>query len=73
MGEKIELDKGINEDRQQKSCFTCRHLINFFERTCNAFPEGVPDKIWKGDHSHSRRLSEQDNNITYIPIEDVGV
>lgn len=37
----------------QSMCTACKHLNrNADEPTCEAFPEGIPEEIWKNHHDH---------------------
>ena len=33
-------------------CLFCDHIIDMFDRTCKAFPEGIPKEIWYGKNRH---------------------
>lgn len=45
-------------------CFKCKHFRRF-EGGCNAFPNGIPDKITSGKNQHSSPLPNQGNNIVF--------
>ena len=34
------------------TCFSCLHWHLNEERTCNAFPRGIPEVIWVGENDH---------------------
>ncbi|WP_022835226.1 hypothetical protein [Salisaeta longa] len=37
----------------QSMCTACKHLNrNVDEPSCEAFPEGIPEDIWKNHHDH---------------------
>ncbi|MBT4815295.1 MAG: hypothetical protein HON70_06330 [Lentisphaerae bacterium] len=47
----------------------CRHFnreawTDDDRRTCPAFPEGIPDEIWRGDNNHQAPF-EGDNGIQF--------
>jgi hypothetical protein len=33
-------------------CRYCKHQFNVLARTCEAFPQGIPDEIWVGQLTH---------------------
>ena len=53
-------------------CFTCTHLID--AKTCDAFPNGIPDDIYFGDVEHTpenNAYSGLDNGIQYERATEV--
>ena len=49
-------------------CGGCAHLMGF--DTCAAFPDGIPDEIWRGDNPHTSPYAG-DHGMRFVP--DVGV
>lgn len=49
-------------------CFDCKHF-NPFKGGCEAFPEGIPDKILE-DNIHDNPIPGQDNEIVFEPKKD---
>lgn len=45
-------------------CTYCKHLRDIADRTCDAFPEGIPMPIWKSEHDH-RTPYVGDNGIRF--------
>jgi hypothetical protein len=54
-------------------CATCVHFHaeNMKGETCNAFPNGIPEVIYLGEHDH-RLPFEGDNGIRYTQIVYTG-
>ena len=48
-------------------CTYCRHLRDTKDRTCDAFPDGIPMAIWMGEHDH-RTPYEGDHGIQFESI-----
>jgi len=57
-------------------CFhrKCKHFWGTFQPfknesveriSCEAFPYGIPEDIFKGKNPHTKKHPEQNNNITY--------
>ena len=47
------LDDSEAPSKGQGVCWLCAHKFPTFKRTCAAFPNGIPDEIWRGDNDHS--------------------
>lgn len=61
MAEIYILDDSIcNEIIYSPTCVYCKHLRQAildeyrFHNTCTAFPDGIPDEIWRGDDDHTK-------------------
>ena len=44
-------------------CLFCTHLSKS-EQKCKAFPDGIPDEIWKGENNHTKPVIG-DNGIRF--------
>lgn len=48
-----EIDRGIDRPIYSPVCSFCIHYHRGEEDdTCDAFPDGIPDEIWRGDNDH---------------------
>lgn len=45
-------------------CTSCRHLNLSRQRSCKAFPDGIPQEIWSGQNDH-RSAFEGDGGIRF--------
>ncbi|MBT3191202.1 MAG: hypothetical protein HN341_01475 [Verrucomicrobia bacterium] len=52
----------------EENCFTCKHLRGD-ERSCDAFPDGIPSVFLYLDKVHNRPHTG-DHGIRYEPIEE---
>jgi hypothetical protein len=70
MTDPIEIDKDIDLSPYSPICFFCIHYYsNAHKRTCEAFPEGIPAEIWKGEKNHKAPYPG-DNGILFKHILD---
>ena len=57
----LNLDEGHNE-LVLIICDYCKHRKNL---TCDAFPNGIPEEILKGENNHLKPLVNQKNDIVF--------
>lgn len=53
------------EAAKNDQCTGCKHF--HLDRTCNAFPEGIPQIILSGHFDHTQRYPG-DQGITFEPL-----
>ena len=59
------IDKSLALSTYSPVCTTCKYVSDdLAERTCAAFPKGIPDVIWKGENKHIKSFPG-DNGIQY--------
>ncbi len=49
-----------------KLCYDCAHFHTVNPRTCDAFPEGIPNEIWTGVFKHDKSYPG-DHDIQFKP------
>ena len=52
-----------------RTCTACRHFHADVDRTCAAFPNGIPLEIWKAENGH-RKPYPGDHGIRFEPISE---
>ena len=50
-------------------CTSCKHRWREDEKTCGAFPDGIPEDIWRGKTGH-RTSRPGDRGIVYERRDD---
>lgn len=64
---KIEIDKRFDKFAPYRSrCSGCAYL-DLADFTCNAFPEGIPDKYLTGDDIHNKVVKRQKGDYVFTP------
>ena len=58
------------EDIVKPVCLYCKHLSKDGTETCNAFPNGIPKVILKGQNDHIKPLHNQENNIVFEHLSE---
>ncbi|MBI4319417.1 MAG: hypothetical protein HY675_13090 [Chloroflexi bacterium] len=67
--EKIVLDREFEISPFSEVCGGCRHLRDHgVNRACDAFPDGIPLEIWRGQNDHQRPYPG-DHGIQFEPID----
>ena len=45
-------DRELLETKYSPVCTYCAHLVSIQDRTCWAYPQGIPSPIWEGENNH---------------------
>ena len=64
-------DRALYLDMYSSQCATCRHF-DWFEYTCAAFPEEIPDSILAGTERHDSPRKGQTGDTVYDPMEGLS-
>ncbi len=51
-------------------CMRCVHLTSVIDRQCEAYPERIPDPIWRDEDPHTTSRPG-DHGITFTPRREV--
>jgi hypothetical protein len=49
-------DRELDTRSISPTCTTCKHLNmdRYSDHVCDAFPNGIPDEIWRGGNDHKK-------------------
>ena len=68
----VTIDAEFAEPVYSEVCLPCSHFRGWKEGEqrgrCDAFPEGIPGRIWRGEHTH-RTAYPGDHGIQFEPLE----
>ena len=61
------IDKEFEFDSFSRQCNLCKHLVNPLptKRICQAFPQGIPKKIWNNEIKHDKPIKGQNGNFVF--------
>ncbi|TLU53293.1 MAG: hypothetical protein FDX02_08485 [Chlorobium sp.] len=62
----VTLDIGHEIPAYSEICTSCAYRPTGIERTCKAFPDGIPIDIWMGNNDHKQPY-QGDNGIMFAP------
>lgn len=55
--------------RYYPHCLFCKHFEKGGAPSCDAFPDGIPERILRNKHDH-RKPYPNDNGVTFEPVDD---
>ena len=61
----VTIDKEFEVPNYSKVCHLCLNLTDGHNKTCKAFPGGIPKDIWVGWNPHTERHHGQNNDIVF--------
>ena len=64
-------DRELNRTEVSPFCVFCKLVISPVDRTCKAFPNGIPDEIWEGNFDHRKPYSG-DHGILFEAKSPIG-
>lgn len=63
-------ERNSEETMNFPQCIVCTHLIDSDEKTCEAYPEKIPDELFFGSVSHEKSFKD-DNGILFEMMPEV--
>lgn len=56
---------------QAPICIDCVNDVDLDKKTCKAFPNGIPEKIWSNESLHLKPMAG-DDGVIFTPDPDLG-
>ena len=53
----------------QGICRFCSRFRSYDERTCDAFPDGIPKEVWNGENLHGKNVAG-DHGLLFNPLTE---